>query len=116
MKLQPFRLRSTAILLAGLVLVSVTIAPAMAAGAINGDVSSARPATSAPLSITHGAFHHLHKIPAMILGWKWWHYLAVAVGIIVVATVAPMIVSNWASFVASLVPDTVSTAASSVVL
>jgi len=112
MKEQSFRQRLTAIL-ALLFLVSLTITPALAAGAINGDISSIRQGTTAPQSIAHGTFHHLH--PGVILGWKWWHYLAVAVGVIVVATVAPVVASNWISFfTASL--DTVSTAASSVVL
>jgi len=112
MKQQPCRL-TMAVLLAGLVLVSVTIAPAMAAGAINQEMTSHRPTTTTPQSISHGTFHHLH--PGVILGWKWWHYLAVAVGVIVVATVAPVVASNWISFFTASM-DTVSTAASSVVL
>lgn len=112
MKLQPFR-QTAVLLLAGLVLVSVTIAPAMAAGAINQEMASLRSATPASQSISHGIFHHLH--PAVIMGWKWWHYLAVAVGVIIVATVAPVVASNWISFF-TIPLDTASTAASSVVL
>jgi len=112
MKQQPFRLK-LALLFTGLVLISVTIAPAMAAGAINQEMTNHRSASTAPQSVSHGTFHHLH--PGVILGWKWWHYLAVAVGVIVVATGAPVVASNWISFFTTSL-DTVSTAASSVVL
>jgi len=91
MKQQPFRL-TPAVLLAGLALVSVTIAPVMAAGAINHEMTSHHPATTAPQSISHGTFHYLH--PAVILGWKWWHYLLAVVGVVVVVTVFPAI---WSS-------------------
>jgi len=86
MKLQSFRLRLTAATLLVLLLVSVTIAPAMAAGANNGDMSSTRQGTTATQTISHTTFHHLQKISSVIMGWKWWHYVVAAV--VVALTVA----------------------------
>ncbi|NMB77680.1 MAG: hypothetical protein GYA23_01130 [Methanomicrobiales archaeon] len=77
MKEQSFRLRLRAIL-AVLFLVSVTIAPAMAAGAINQEMTCHRSTATAPLSISHGTFHHLH--PGVILGLKWWHWAVIVAG------------------------------------
>ncbi|NMB77681.1 MAG: hypothetical protein GYA23_01135 [Methanomicrobiales archaeon] len=89
MKLQLFRFRLTTAILLVLLLVSVTIAPALAAGAINGDMSSARQGTTATRTISHTAFHHLQKISSVIMGVKWWHIL---VGIAIVAlTVAAVV-------------------------